>query len=178
MKVEQTDLPGVLLLRPQVFEDGRGYFAETYHRARYAEAGIDVEFVQDNESRSCYATLRGLHYQIQFAQGKLVRVVRGEVFDVAVDLRRDSTHFGRWTGTHLSAENHVQLYIPPGFAHGFCVLSPSADVSYKCTDYYHPEHECTLAWDDPQVNIRWPIRDVILSPKDRAGRPLSETPCY
>ena len=178
MKVEQTDLPGVLLLRPKVFEDARGFFAETYHRARYAEAGIDAEFVQDNESRSCYGTLRGLHYQVQFAQGKLVRVVDGEVFDVAVDLRRDSAHFGRWTGAHLSAENHLQMFIPPGFAHGFCVLSPWADVIYKCTDYYHPEHECTLAWDDPQVNIRWPIRDVILSPKDRAGRPLSETPCY
>ena len=178
MKVQQTALPGVLILEPTLFEDERGFFAETYHRARYCEAGIDLEFVQDNYSRSCYGTLRGMHYQIQCAQGKLVQALRGEVFDVAVDLRRDSTHFGRWVGMNLSEANHLQMYIPPGFAHGFCALSPSADVLYKCTDYYRPQYECTLAWDDPDVNIYWPIRQAILSKKDRSGLKLHEAACY
>ena len=178
MQVEQTSLPGVLLITPRVFQDERGFFVETYHRERYAAHGIDAEFVQDNHSRSCRGTLRGLHYQIAHAQGKLVRVLRGEVFDVAVDLRRASPHFGRWIGNRLSEANHLQMYIPPGFAHGFCVLSDSADVVYKCTDHYRPEHERTLAWNDPDVAIEWPIEEPILSPKDQSGMRLADCPSY
>ncbi|MFQ5735043.1 MAG: dTDP-4-dehydrorhamnose 3,5-epimerase, partial [Planctomycetaceae bacterium] len=153
MQVHETDIPGVLLIEPQVFDDARGFFMETYQKQRYAEAGISVEFVQDNLSRSARGTLRGLHYQIRHPQGKLVQVCDGEVFDVAVDLRKDRPTFGRWTGSTLSAENRRQFYVPPGVAHGFCVLSETATFFYKCTDYYHPEQERTLLWNDPQVGI-------------------------
>ena len=176
MEIQQTELPGVLIVEPRVFEDSRGFFLETFHKQRYAVAGIDCEFVQDNLSRSCRGTLRGLHFQIQHAQAKLVSVVRGEIFDVAVDLRRDSSHFGRWVGVTLNAEDHRQLFIPPGFAHGFCVLSEMADFQYKCSDIYYPEHERTLLWNDSDLNIAWPLEgEPILSDKDRRGIPLSKT---
>ena len=179
MQVHKTTLPGVLIVEPRVFEDARGFFVETWQQARYQQAGLPREFVQDNLSRSIRGTLRGLHYQIQHAQGKLVQVVRGEVFDVAVDLRRDSPGFGQWHGEILSDEDHRQLYIPPGCAHGFYVLSESADVCYKCTDSYFPAHERTLLWNDPQVAIDWPfVTEPLLSDKDRAGTPLAETECY
>jgi dTDP-4-dehydrorhamnose 3,5-epimerase len=179
MQVQETGLPGVLVVELDVFDDRRGFFAETYHKQRYAAAGIALDFVQDNFSRSSRGTVRGLHYQIQHAQGKLVQVIGGEVFDVAVDLRRDSPHFGRWTGVRLSSQSFRQLYIPPGFAHGFCVLSETADMWYKCTDVYHREHERTLLWNDPQIGVEWPIDGIpILSEKDLAGVPLSAAECY
>ena len=149
MKVSPTAIPDVLLIEPIVHRDQRGYFVETWRAAQYADIGIDGPFVQDNHSRSVKGTLRGLHYQIGRPQGKLVRVATGAVFDVAVDLRRSSATFGRWVGVMLSGENFRQLYIPPGFAHGFCVLSPTVDVEYKCTDFYDPGDEVTIAWDDP-----------------------------
>lgn len=179
MQIKETDLPGVLIIKPRVFEDARGFFKETYERNRYREAGIPLDFVQDNISRSARGTLRGLHFQIQHPQGKLVQVLRGEILDVAVDLRRDSAHFGKWTSVTLSETNHQQLYVPPGFAHGFCVLSESADVFYKCTDFYHPEYERTLLWNDPDVNIDWPLDvEPLLSEKDLKGSPLSELECF
>lgn len=179
MKIIKTDLPGVLIIEPRVFEDERGFFKETYSAHRYFEAGIDLPFVQDNLSRSEKGTLRGLHYQIRHAQGKLVQVVRGEIFDVAVDMRKDSPQFGKWYGTILSETNHRQMYVPPGFAHGFCVLSPIADMNYKCTDTYHPEHERTLLWNDPDVAVDWPVNEnLILSEKDRNGKTLREVECY
>jgi len=173
MQLRPTDLPDVLLLEPRVFEDPRGFFMETYRKETFAQAGLSLEFVQDNHSQSTQGTLRGLHYQIQHAQGKLVRVIRGAVFDVAVDLRRWSPTFGRWVGVTLSAENRRSIYIPPGFAHGFCVTSPVAEFVYKCTDYYSPQHERTLLWNDPALGITWPVSDPILSDKDRRGVPLS-----
>lgn len=169
MQVVPTEIAGVVIIEPRVFEDRRGFFMETYHRARYMEAGIADAFVQDNHSRSTYGALRGLHYQVERPQGKLCRVVRGEVFDVAVDLRRDSPTFGRWTGVRLSEENRRQVYIPPGLAHGFCVLTEIADFLYKCTDYYSPQHERTISWDDPDLAISWPIESPVLSDKDRQG---------
>ena len=179
MQVHTTEIPGVLVIEPRVFEDARGFFKETYERNRYSEAGIGDEFVQDNISHSTRGTLRGLHYQIQHPQGKLVHVFFGEVFDVAVDVRRGCATFGRWVGVNLSAENHRQLYIPPGFAHGFYVLSDRAGLSYKCTDFYHPEHERTLIWNDSQVGIDWPLdREPLLSEKDARGLPLEEIECY
>jgi dTDP-4-dehydrorhamnose 3,5-epimerase len=178
VKVLSTDIPGVLLIEPQVWEDGRGFFLETFQRRRYQEAGIEHDFVQDNLSRSGHGTLRGLHYQIERPQGKLCWVVRGEVFDVAVDLRRRSPTFGRWTSVRLSAENHRQVYIPPGLAHGFCVLSDTAYFLYKCTDFYHPEHERTILWNDPQLNIGWPVSEPIVSKKDQNGLPLAEAPHF
>jgi dTDP-4-dehydrorhamnose 3,5-epimerase len=178
MQITATELAGVFLIEPRLFEDERGYFLETYHRQRFAEAGIDVEFVQDNFSHSRRGVLRGLHYQIQHPQGKLVRVVRGEIFDVAVDLRRDSPTFGRWTAAVLSETNHRQLYIAPGFAHGFCVTSDAADVIYKCTDFYAPQHERTLLWNDPALGIEWPVGQPLVSPKDRAGLPLATAETY
>jgi dTDP-4-dehydrorhamnose 3,5-epimerase len=178
MRIESTALPGVMILEPRVFSDARGYFLETFHKRRYAEAGLACEFVQDNQSRSTRGTLRGLHYQIQHPQGKLVWVVRGEVFDVAVDLRRGSAAFGRWVGVSLSEENKRQLYIPPGFAHGFCVVSEEADFFYKCTDYYHPEAERTLLWNDPSLAIEWPVREPLVSDKDRRGVPLADAECF
>lgn len=178
MKVIPTELHGLLVLEPKSFGDERGFFLETFQRDRYREAGVVGEFIQDNHSRSCQGTLRGLHYQLTRPQGKLVSVTRGEVFDVAVDLRRSSPTFGRWFGATLNDENHRQMFIPPGFAHGFCVTSDSADFCYKCTDFYYPADQRTLLWSDPKIGIEWPtIGNFILSPKDQAGSPLvnSET---
>lgn len=178
MEFRETALAGMYVIDPRVFEDERGFFMETYHRAKFIEAGIAAEFVQDNHSRSSRRTLRGLHYQIEHAQGKLVRAVRGEIYDVGVDIRRNSPTFGHWFGTTLSAENRRQLYVPPGFAHGFCVVSDIAEVTYKCTDLYHPEHERSLLWNDPALGIDWPIMEPTLSAKDAAGSLLSEAECY
>jgi dTDP-4-dehydrorhamnose 3,5-epimerase len=178
MKFETTTIPGVVLIEPQVFEDPRGFFMEVFQKARFRQAGLESEFVQDNHSRSGRATLRGLHYQIQHPQGKLVRVIRGEVFDVAVDLRRHSPTFGRWFGVRLSETNRRQLYIPPGLAHGFCVISEAAEFLYKCTDYYYPEHERTLLWNDPQLAIDWPVTQPLLSEKDRRGLLLGAAPVF
>jgi len=174
MKVIATELPGVLLLEPKVFGDARGFFMETWQAARYHQAGMPERFVQDNHSRSRRGVLRGLHYQLVQPQGKLVWVTRGAVFDVAVDIRRGSPAFGRWYGCVLDDIDHRQLYIPPGFAHGFCVLSEEADFFYKCTDYYHPPSERGIAWDDPDVGIDWPSRDVSLSGKDLQNRRLKD----
>lgn len=178
MQITPTELSGVYLIEPRLFEDERGYFLETFHRQKFAEAGIDVEFVQDNFSHSRRGVLRGLHYQVEHAQGKLVRVTRGEIYDVAVDLRRSSPTFGRWTAALLSETNHRQLYIAPGFAHGFCVTSESADVSYKCTDFYAPQHERTLLWNDLALGINWPVSDPLVSGKDRAGLALADAATY
>lgn len=173
MKAIPTTLPGVLILEPKVFGDERGFFFESFNQRAFDEAvGRHVEFVQDNHSRSQQGVLRGLHYQLPpHAQGKLVRVTAGRVFDVAVDMRRDSATFGRWAGTELGAENHRQLWIPPGFAHGFLVLSESADFLYKTTDYYAPQAEAALRWDDPDVAIAWPLEGTVplLSAKDQAA---------
>ena len=165
----QTALPGVLIIEPQVYEDERGFFLETFQKRRYIEkAGIDIEFVQDNHSRSAHGVLRGLHAQKQHPQGKLVRVTYGEVFDVAVDINLKSATFGRWEATLLSGSNARQFWIPAGYAHGFVVLSEWADFEYKCTDYYHPGDESGLVWNDPDVGIDWPISDPILTSKDKA----------
>jgi dTDP-4-dehydrorhamnose 3,5-epimerase len=174
MKVIETTLPGVLIIEPQVHGDARGFFVETWHAQRYAEHGLPERFVQDNHSRSSRGVLRGLHYQLQQPQGKLVRVALGEVFDVAVDIRRGSPSFGQWAGVRLSGENHRQFYVPPGFAHGFCTLSETADFLYKCTDYYHPQSERGVLWNDPDIGIEWPELDVRLSDKDRDNRQLRE----
>ncbi len=175
MEVVATQHPDVLLLRPQVFGDARGFFFESYNRRAFSEAGIAAEFVQDNHSRSARGVLRGLHYQIRQPQGKLVRAVAGEVFDVAVDLRRSSPHFGRVASFRLSAESHDMAWIPPGFAHGFLVLSGHAEFLYKTTDYYAPQFERSLLWNDPALDIAWPLQgEPLLSAKDRAGLPLTE----
>jgi dTDP-4-dehydrorhamnose 3,5-epimerase len=173
MKVIPTELPGVLIIEPKVFGDPRGFFLETYHQRRYAEAGLPERFVQDNHARSVPGTLRGLHYQLRHPQGKLVRCVRGWVFDVAVDIRRGSPSFGRWVGIELSETNHRQLYIPPGFAHGYCVPEVPSEVEYKCTEFYHPEDECGVLWNDPAIRIAWPVQEPLLSPKDASFGPLS-----
>ena len=179
MKITPTELPGVLLLEPRVFADDRGFFFESWNRRAFATAGIAVDFVQDNHSRSTRGVLRGLHYQIQHAQGKLVRVSEGEVFDVAVDLRRSHSSFGRSVGMVLSAANRRMLWIPPGFAHGFVVLSESAEFLYKTTDYWYAEHERTLLWSDPALAISWPIAAApILAAKDAAGRLLADAEVY
>jgi len=168
MKVNQTNLEGVLHIEPKVFGDARGFFLETYNKERYMQAGFpDVEFVQDNHSRSSKGVLRGLHFQLNHPQGKLVQVATGSVFDVAVDVRVGSPTFGQWYGCVLSEENHHQLWIPPKFAHGFCVLSETADFVYKCTDYYHPEDEGGLLWNDPAIGVDWPIVSPLLSDKDK-----------
>ena len=165
----------VVLVEPKVFEDARGYFMETWRESLYRDAGIDTRFVQENVSRSLHRnTLRGLHYQLQHPQGKLVRVVAGVVFDVAVDIRRGSPYFGQWVGVTLSAENRLQLYVPPGFAHGFCTLSERADFLYKCTDFYSEPSELGIAWNDPDIGIEWPISDGELSGKDAAAPRLSD----
>jgi dTDP-4-dehydrorhamnose 3,5-epimerase len=174
MRVTPTDLPGVIVIAPDVHRDGRGFFLESYHAARYREHGIEGPFVQDNHSRSVARTLRGLHLQLQRPQGKLVRVIEGEIFDVAVDVRIGSPTFGRWTGVSLTAETFEQVYVPPGFAHGFCVLSPIAQVEYKCTDLYDPASEVGIAWNDPAIGIRWPIDDPLLSARDQ-GHPTLAT---
>jgi len=169
-----TELPGVVIIEPDVHRDGRGFFLETFHSRKYEEGGVSGPFVQDNHSHSARGTLRGLHAQTRRAQGKLVRAVVGEMFDVAVDIRRGSPSFARWVGVTLSGDNFRQLYIPPGFAHGFCVLSEQVDVEYKCTDFYDPEGELAVAWDDPTIGIAWPIGDPILSPRDRAAPRLEQ----
>jgi dTDP-4-dehydrorhamnose 3,5-epimerase len=174
MKATRTDLPGLLLLEPVVHGDSRGFFLESYNRLRHEEAGVRVTFVQDNHSRSQKGVLRGLHFQRR--QGKLVRVVRGEIFDVAVDIRPDSPTFGRWHGTVLSDTDHRQFYIPPGFAHGFCVLSEMADVLYKTTEYYRPEEEAGIRWDDPAIGIEWPVAEPILSERDSVNPLLRDVP--
>ncbi|RCX08998.1 dTDP-4-dehydrorhamnose 3,5-epimerase [Extensimonas vulgaris] len=178
--VTPSALPEVLILEPKVFGDERGFFFESYNRRDFAQAtGVQVEFVQDNHSRSAKNVLRGLHYQVQQPQGKLVRVVQGEVYDVAVDVRKSSAHFGRWVGVHLSAENKRQLWIPAGFAHGFVVLSDAAEFLYKTTDYYAPAHERCIRWDDPAIGIRWPIAaPPILAAKDAAGMLLAEAEVF
>ncbi len=184
MKAIQTAIDGVLILEPRVFGDARGFFMESYNRRAFAQAtGLDVDFVQDNHSRSRKGVLRGLHYQIQQPQGKLVRVTSGAVFDVAVDIRRRSPTFGHWVGVELSADNQRQLWVPAGMAHGFVVLSDTADFLYKTTDYYAPEHERSIAWDDDAIGIDWPlaahgIDAPLLSDKDRAALPLSEAECF
>ena len=180
MKATPTALADVLLIEPQVFGDSRGFFFESFNlRAFQAATGLAPAFVQDNHSRSARGVLRGLHYQVRQPQGKLVRVVRGRVFDVAVDLRRSSAQFGRWAGVELSENNQRQLWVPPGFAHGFVVLSESADFLYKTTDYYAPEHERCIAWDDPTIAIAWPPGlEPLLSAKDRAGLPLAQAECF
>ena len=173
MKVTATRIPDVLVFEPKVFGDARGFFMESFNSRVFDDAvGRHVEFVQDNHSRSARGVLRGLHYQIQQAQGKLVRVTSGAVFDVAVDIRRTSATFGQWVGVELSADNHRQLWVPPGFAHGFLVLSESADFLYKTTDYYAPAHERSILWSDPDLGIEWPVLDVapVLSAKDAQGR--------
>ena len=172
MKVTRTAIPDVCLIEPKVFGDARGFFYESFNARAFAEAtGVQTEFVQDNHSRSGRGVLRGLHYQIQQAQGKLVRVVAGEVYDVAVDIRRSSPTFGKWVGAHLSADNKAQFWVPAGFAHGFVVLSETAEFLYKTTDYYAPEHEQCIAWNDPFLNIQWPDLGEApkLSAKDAAG---------
>lgn len=175
MKIISTSVPDVKVIEPKVFGDQRGFFLETYQQDRYRdEAGIDLPFVQDNYSRSGRGVLRGLHLQKTRPQGKLVRVVRGEVFDVAVDLRPESPTFKQWVGEILSESNYKQLWVPPGFAHGFLVLSTHADFEYKCTDYYYPDDEICLAWNDPEIGIEWPTDNPTLSAKDQAGLPLSE----
>lgn len=176
MKVEQTKLEGVLLVTPNVFGDDRGFFMETYNREKAVELGLPGEFVQDNHSKSSYGVLRGLHYQTPQWQGKLVRTVAGEIFDVAVDVRHGSATFGEWVGFYLNAENKQQLYVPEGFAHGFCVTSDSAEVVYKCTSLYAPEQEGSLLWNDPEIGIKWPLDKPLLSSKDEQGQRLAQLP--
>lgn len=173
MQVIATSLPGVLIVEPHVFQDDRGWFFESYHASRYAEAGLPERFVQDNHSRSAPRTLRGLHYQLKHPQGKLVRCVRGAIFDVAVDIRKGSPAFGKWVGVELSQENKRQLYLPPGFAHGFCVSEVVSEVEYKCTEFYHPEDESGIIWNDPTIGIGWPVPNPILSDKDARYAPLA-----
>lgn len=176
MKVEETALPGVLLVTPQVFGDDRGFFMETYNQEKARASGLPESFVQDNHSKSSYGVLRGLHYQSPQWQGKLVRVVQGEIFDVAVDIRAGSPSFGQWVGFSLNEDNKQQLYVPEGFAHGFCVTSETAEVVYKCTSLYAPEQEGSLLWNDPEVGIEWPIDAPKLSAKDEAGVGLADLP--
>jgi dTDP-4-dehydrorhamnose 3,5-epimerase len=174
VRVITTELPGVVMIEPRVFSDTRGFFLETYHQERYYEAGLPRHFLQDNHSRSRRGVLRGLHYQLQHPQGKLAGVSRGRVFDVAVDIRRGSPTFGRWFGCILDDRSLRQLYIPPGFAHGFCVLSDEADFVYKCSDYYDPEAERGLAWNDPDIGIQWPLTEVMVSKKDARNPRLAD----
>lgn len=178
MPIQFTEkpVPGVFLVKPAVFEDDRGFFMETYHKERYSDAGISDKFIQDNHSHSRQWTLRGLHYQLRNPQGKLVYVISGKILDIAVDIRFGSPTFGRWTGTLLSNENKHQLYIPEGFAHGFCVLSETADVIYKCSDLYTPGDEYGVLWSDPDIDIVWPIENPILSEKDSKNPKLSDIP--
>ena len=181
MQFEPTALAEVILVRPKVFGDARGFFLESWERGKFAAAGLDLPFVQDNHSHSVRHILRGLHYQIRQPQGKLVRVVSGTVFDVAVDIRRASPTFGRWVGVELSAQNHHMLWVPPGFAHGYLVLSDSADFLYKVTDSWAPEHERAIRWDDPQIGVRWPLAPGVLpglSPKDAVAPALREAEVY
>lgn len=180
MKIIPSPIPDILVIEPKVHGDDRGYFMETWRQSWFDEQVLDLRFVQDNQSKSNQGTLRGLHYQLKHPQGKLARVVSGEVFDVAVDLRRSSPDFGKWFGIILSGENKKQLWIPPGFAHGFYVLSNTAELLYKCTDYYHPEDDHSLRWDDAAIGIDWPLLATapLLSEKDRNAKTLSEAPTY
>lgn len=183
IKITETELPGVLIIEPAVFKDPRGYFMETYHKSKFSEIGLDRAFVQDNHSHSVRGTLRGLHYQLEKPQAKLVYVIRGEIFDVAVDIRKGSPTFGKWVGVTLSDRNHKQIFIPEGFAHGLCVLSDSADVIYKCTDLYAPGDEYGILWSDPGIGIEWPVENPLLSDKDKVcpelnNAPLSNLPDY
>ena len=181
MEFLPTALPGVVLIKPRVFEDARGFFFETWQQPKFAAAGIEATFVQDNHSHSVRYTLRGLHFQIQQAQGKLVRVTRGEAFDVAVDIRRSSPHFGKWVGVVLSEANRQLLWVPPGFAHGYLALSEVVDFIYKCTDVYAPQHERAVHWNDPQINIKWPLPPGVtplLSAPDAAAPLFKDAECY
>jgi dTDP-4-dehydrorhamnose 3,5-epimerase len=181
MNVIPSAIPEVLIIEPRVFGDHRGFFLESWNRKTFAENGLDLDFVQDNHSRSSRGILRGLHYQLIRPQGKLVRVTQGEVFDVAVDIRKGSATFGQWVGARLSAENHRMLWIPPGFAHGFLVLSETADFLYKCTDIYMPEHDRCIRWNDPDIGIDWPLDGLgepVLSAKDAAGTWLKDAEVY
>jgi len=173
MRFIPTELPEVIVIEPDVFRDPRGFFLETYQAEKYCAGGIPGPFVQDNHSRSTYGTLRGMHAQDRRPQGKLIRVLQGEIYDVAVDIRRDSPRFRRWVAVTLSAENFRQVYVPPGFAHGFCVLSEIAEVEYKVTDLYDPGGELHILWNDPAIGIRWPISAPVLSAKDAAAQPLA-----
>lgn len=174
MKVSECKLAGVKIITPRVFEDNRGFFLESYNRSKYSECGMDQDFVQDNHSKSVKNTLRGLHYQVNPGQDKIVRVIAGEVFDVVVDIRRDSSTYGQWEGFVLSAGNKVQIYVPKGFAHGFCVLSDEAEFVYKCSEYWSPKDERGIIWNDPDINVRWPVSDPVLSAKDLQNLPLKE----
>ena len=176
INVSDTSLPGVVIVESRVFDDARGFFMESFNARDFAEAGLPTHFVQDNHSRSTRGVLRGLHYQHPSWQGKLVRALVGTIFDVAVDIRRESAHFGQWFGIELSAENKKQLYVPPGFAHGFCVLSDVAEMSYKCTELYEPKEDAGVLWNDPDIGIEWPIQDPLLSPKDEAAPRLKDLP--
>src|SRR5688572_19076171 len=174
MRFSETAVAGVILVEPDVHRDARGFFLETFHAGKYGGAGIPTQFVQDNHSASAANTLRGLHMQLRRPQGKLVRAVEGEIWDVAVDVRRGSPTYGRWAAETLSASNFKQLYVPPGCAHGFCVLSPTAQVEYKCTELYDPADELGIAWDDPLLAITWPVSEPILSERDKRHRPFQE----
>jgi dTDP-4-dehydrorhamnose 3,5-epimerase len=180
LKFIPTSLPDVLLIEPKVFQDQRGFFLESYQKKDFSEAGIPFDFVQDNHSKSCQGVLRGLHYQIKQPQGKLMRVIAGEIFDVVVDIRKHSSTFGKWFGTYLSAENKQMLWVPAGFAHGFYVTSPEAEVIYKATDYYAPQWERTIAWNDPTIDVQWPLEGHFpsLSAKDAVGIPFSEAEIF
>ena len=181
MQLQPTRLPEVLLITPRVFGDARGFFFESWHARKFAEAGIAGPFVQDNHSHSLRHTLRGLHYQRHHPQGKLVRVSRGEVFDVAVDLRRSSARFGQWAGALLTEANHAMLWIPPGFAHGYLALSEEVDFLYKCTEFYLPEDERVIRWDDPSIGVQWPLSPgaaPIISPRDATAPQLAAADCY
>ena len=174
MKFQRTEIEGVILVEPDVFRDPRGFFMETYHAKKYADGSILASFVQDNHSLSLQGTLRGLHAQREHPQGKLVRAIGGRIFDVAVDVRRGSPTFGKWVGHELSSENHRQLYTPPGLVHGFCVLSEKAQVEYKCTDFYYPNDELGIIWNDPEIAIEWPLDNPVLSEKDAVNPRLSD----
>ncbi len=176
ISLRQTSLPGVVIIEPKVFSDERGFFMESFNASDFEDAGLPTKFAQDNHSRSVQGVLRGLHYQYPTWQGKVVRVLVGKVFDVAVDIRRMSPNFGHWFGTELTSENHKQLYVPPGFAHGFCVLSPVAEMVYKTTKRYEATEDAGILWNDPDIAIKWPIDHPILSPKDANAPRLSELP--
>jgi dTDP-4-dehydrorhamnose 3,5-epimerase len=181
LRFTSTKIPEVVIIEPQLFGDERGFFMETWQRDKFAKNGIDVDFLQDNHSRSVQGTLRGMHYQIQHPQGKLVRVTVGEVFDVAVDLRKSSSTFGMWVGEFLSSDNRKMLWVPPGFAHGFYVTSEYAEFLYKCSDIYDPEHERSIIWNDPDIAIEWPLvkdREPLLSAKDLKGVPINAAEIY
>lgn len=180
MNIRPTSIPGVLVIEPKVFYDERGFFLESYQKKQFQEAGIGADFVQDNHSKSCRGTLRGLHYQIRQSQGKLIRVIAGEVFDVAVDLRKHSPTFGQWFGEYLSAESKRMMWVPEGFAHGFYVTSPEAEVLYKASDYYAPQWERCILWNDPEIGIQWPVggETPVLSPKDARGMLLREAEVF